>query len=108
MLFSLLWRRLPTASLYPGSSPQIYFIWTLLYFPFKLEPAIKNKNVSIRRQDGSNIGGSGVHFPSTPGKYLADLRSRANSQQYSSIYKDQRSKIEDVERSEGKKSAQGQ
>ena len=38
--------------------------------------------------DGSNIGGSGVHFPSTPVKYLADLRSRANSQQYSSIYED--------------------
>ena len=60
------------------------------------------------REDGGNIGGSGVHFPSTQGKYLADLRSRANSQQYSSIYKDQRSKIEDIERSEGKKSAQGQ
>ena len=56
-------------------------------------------------EDGGNIGGSGVHFPSTPGKYLADLRSRANSQQYSSIYKDQRPKIEDIERSDGKKSA---
>ena len=56
-------------------------------------------------KDGSNIGGSGVHFPSTPGKYLADLRSRANSQQYSSIYEDQRPKIEDIERSDGKKSA---
>ena len=40
------------------------------------------------REDGSNIGGSGIHFPSAPGKYLADLRSRANSQQYSSIYED--------------------
>ena len=59
-------------------------------------------------KDGGNIGGSGVHFPSTPGKYLADLRSRANSQQYSSIYEDQRPKIEDIERSDGKKSAQGQ
>ena len=57
---------------------------------------------------GGNIGGSGIHFPSTPGKYLADLRSRANSQQYSSIYEDQRPKIEDTERSDGKKSAQGQ
>ena len=56
-------------------------------------------------EDGGNIGGSGVHFPSTPGKYLADLRSRANSQQYSSIYEDQRPKIEDIERSDGKKSA---
>ena len=39
-------------------------------------------------EDGGNIGGSGIHFPSVPGKYLADLRSRANSQQYSSIYED--------------------
>ena len=29
--------------------------------------------------DGDEIGGSGVHFPSTPVKYLADLRSRANT-----------------------------
>ena len=64
--------------------------------------------VNKRTQDGGNIGGSGVHFPSTPGKYLADLKSRANSQQYSSIYEDQRPKIEDTERSDGKKSAQGQ
>ena len=56
-------------------------------------------------EDGGKIHGSGVHFPSTPVKYLADLRSRANSQQYSSIYEDQRPKIEDIERSEGKKSA---
>ena len=62
------------------------------------------KKVSIE-EDGGNIGGSGVHFPSTPGKYLADLRSRANNQQYSSIYEDQRPKIEDIERSDGKKSA---
>ena len=39
-------------------------------------------------EDGGNIGGSRIHFPSAPGKYLADLRSRANSQQYSSIYDD--------------------
>ena len=56
-------------------------------------------------EDGSNIGGSGVHFPSTQGKYLADLRSRVNSQWYSSIYEDQRPKIEDIERSDGKKNA---
>ena len=56
-------------------------------------------------EDGGNIGGSGIHFPSAPGKYLADLRSRANSQQYSSIYEDQRPKIEDIERSDGKTSA---
>ena len=30
-------------------------------------------------EDGSEIGGSRVHFSSTPVKYLADLRSRANS-----------------------------
>ena len=64
------------------------------------------RHLSLRgREDGGNIGGSGVHFPSTPGKYVADLRSRANSQQYSSIYEDQRPKIEDIERSDGKKSA---
>ena len=56
-------------------------------------------------EDGGSIGGSGVHFPSMPVKYLADLRSRANSQQYSSIYEDQRPKIDDIERSDGKKSA---
>ena len=56
-------------------------------------------------EDGGDIGGSGVHFPSTPVKYLADLRSRVNSQQYSSICEDRRPKIEDIERSGGKKSA---
>ena len=66
------------------------------------------KKIIDETEDGGNIGGSGVHFPSTPGKYLADLRSRVNSQQYSSIYEDQRPKIEDIERSDGKKSAQGQ
>ena len=69
---------------------------------------LKRSYTLLLEEDGSNIGGSGVHFPSTPGKYLADLRSRANSQQYSSIYEDQRPKIEDIERSDGKKSAQGQ
>ena len=56
-------------------------------------------------EDGGEIGGSGVHFPSTPVKYLVDLRCRANSQQYSSIYEDQRPKIEDIKRSDSKKSA---
>ena len=56
-------------------------------------------------QDGGEIGGSRVHFPSMPVKYLADLRSRANSQRYSNIYEDRRPKIEDIERSDGKKSA---
>ena len=55
-------------------------------------------------EDGSKIGGRGVHFPSAPVKHLADLRKRANSQQYSSIYEDRRTKIEDIERSDGKKS----
>ena len=55
-------------------------------------------------EDGGKIGGSRVHFPSTPVKYLADLRSRVNSQWYSGIY-DRRPKIEDIERSDGKKSA---
>ena len=59
----------------------------------------------LEGEDGGEIGGSGVHFPSTPVKYLADLRSRANSQWYSSIYEDRRPKIEDIERSDGKKSA---
>ena len=57
-----------------------------------------------RGEDGGEIGGSRVHCPSTPVKQLADLRSRANSQQYSSIYEDQRQKIEDIERYDNKKS----
>ena len=59
------------------------------------------------QEDGGNIGGSRIHFPSTPEKYLADLRSRANSQQYSSIYEDQRPKIEDIERSDGETTKPG-
>ena len=55
-------------------------------------------------EDGGDIGGSGVHLPSAPVKHLADLRNRANSQWYSSIYEDRRPKIEDIERSDGKKS----
>ena len=66
---------------------------------------VKKKSLVFLWEDGGNIGGSRVHFPSTPGKYLADLRSRANRQQYSSIYEDQRPKIEDIERSDSKKSA---
>ena len=55
--------------------------------------------------EGGKIGGSRVHFSSMPVKHLADLRSRANSQRYSSIYEDRRPKIEGIERSDGKKSA---
>ena len=58
-----------------------------------------------RWEDGGKIGGSGVHFPSAPVKHLADLRNRANSQWYSSIYEDRRPKIEGTERSDSKKSA---
>ena len=56
-------------------------------------------------EDGSEIGGSEVHFPSTPVKHLADLMRRANSQRYSSIYEGRRPKIEDIEGSDHKKSA---
>ena len=63
------------------------------------------KNLFPAEEDGGKIGGSRVHFPSTPVKHLAHLRSRTNSQQYSSIYEDRRPKIEDIERSDGKKSA---
>ena len=54
-----------------------------------------------RGEDGREIGGSRVHFPSMPVKHLAHLRSRANSQRYSSIYEDRRQKIEGIERSDG-------
>ena len=56
-------------------------------------------------EDSGEIGGSRVHLPSTPVKHLAGLRNRTNSQRYSSIYEDRRPKIEDIERSDGKKSA---
>ena len=50
---------------------------------------------------GGKIGGSGVHFPSAPVKRLADLRNRANSQQYSRIYEDRRpNTVEAIERSD--------
>ena len=71
---------------------------------FKKITCLKKK-VSAVPEDGGEIGGSGVHFPSAPVKHLADLRNRVNSQRYSSIYEDQRPKIEDIERSDGKKSA---
>ena len=66
---------------------------------------IQNKNGHQGQEDGGEIGGSRVHFPSTPVKHLADLRNRVNSQWYSSIYEDQRPKIEDIERSDSKKRA---
>ena len=79
-------------------SPESFNQLTSICFSYRM-------TIIVFGEDGGNIGGSGVHFPSTPGKYLADLRSRANSQQYFSIYEDQRPKIEDIERSDSKKSA---
>ena len=40
---------------------------------------LKTTSISLllRQEDGGEIGGSRVHFPSMPVKYLADLRSRA-------------------------------
>ena len=46
-------------------------------------------------------------LPLNAREYLADLRSRANSQQYSSIYEDQRPQIEDIERSDGETTKPG-
>ena len=58
------------------------------------------------REDGSEVGGSTVTFPLAPLKRLADLRNRANSRRYSSIYEDRTPKIvEDIERSDGRRSA---
>ena len=77
--------------------------------PFSFSAAIsvlRHLEYSLKGlEDGGEIGGSGVHFPSTPVKHQADLRNRANSQRYSSIYEDRRPKIEVIERSDGKKSA---
>ena len=66
---------------------------------------ILNEKIRETREDGGQIGGSRVHFPSTPVKHLADLRNRANSQWYSRIYEDCRPNIEDIQRCDGKKSA---
>ena len=70
----------------------------MLLFENILRTAVKKGS---REEDGGEIGGSRVHFPSTPVKHLAELRSRANSQRYSSIYEDLRPKTEDIERSHG-------
>ena len=50
-----------------------------------MKEKLKNNNM-VFGEDGGKIGERGVHFPSTPVKHLADLRNRANSQRYSSIY----------------------
>ena len=54
---------------------------------------------------GGEIGGSRVHFHYASVKCLADPRNRVNSQQYSSIYEDRRPKIEDIERSDDRKTS---
>ena len=75
---------------------------------FSFQMYTKAENVPMKNhvlEDGSEISGSRAHFPSTPVKHLDDLMNRANSQRYSSIYEDRRQKIEDIERSDGKKSA---
>ena len=66
---------------------------------------IKTYRAEVPLEDGGEIGGSTVNFPSAPVKRLADLKNRVNSQWYSSIYEDQRPKIEDIEILDGKKSA---
>ena len=73
--------------------------------PIRISADLSKETLQNSVEDGGEIGGSRVHFPSTPVKHIDDLRSRANSQQYSSIYEDRRPKIEDIERSDGKKSA---
>ena len=77
----------------------------ILQGKYEKDPVPGFKKFIVALSDGGEIGGSGVHFPPMPVKYLADLRSRVNSQQYSSIYEDRRPRIEDIERSDGKKSA---
>ena len=92
----------------PGHKCEVLYSCASSHWPnsseIKLVQFIKSK-CRTRGEDGGEIGGSRVHFPSTPVKHLADLRSRANSQWYSSIYEDWRPKIEDIERYDGKKSA---
>ena len=88
-----------SAPIQPGSG-------TLRHLAFpKIEITFEREEIWTLGEDGGEIGGSGVHFPSTPVKYLVDLRSRANSQRYSSIYEYQRPKIEAIEKSDCKKSA---
>ena len=85
-----------------SENPHEAILMGLFYAVQKLDLKIKLQSCW---EDGGKIGGSRVHFPSAPVKHLADLRNRANSQRYSSIYEDQRPKIEDIERSDSKKNA---
>ena len=57
-------------------------------------------------EDGRQDSWEQSPLPLAPVNRLADLRNRANSQLHSSIYEDQRPKmVEDIEKSDGKKSA---
>ena len=80
-------------------------MYLYIMYLFYIEHLFKKTSILDFWEDGGEIGGSGVHFPSAPVKNIADLRNRVNSQQYSSIYEDRRPKIEDIERSDSKKSA---
>ena len=88
--------------MYAYMSVRVY-IWVQRYkrIQHHFQNIFNGKNL----EDGGETGGSRVHFPLAAVKHIADLRNRANSQRYSSIYEDRRPKIEDIERSEGKKSA---
>ena len=72
---------------------------------------VHDLNAPIKRQkSGGKMAARYVGAESTSPwalvKRLADLKNRANSQLYSSIYEDQRPKIlEDIAKSDGKKSA---
>ena len=63
------------------------------------------KNVLGACRRCGEMDGSRIHSSLAPVKRLAALRNRVNSQRYSSIYEDRRPKIEDIERSDSKKSA---
>ena len=60
-------------------------------------------NSFMESEEGSKLGGRGVHFPPHTGKTPSQsLRNRVNSQGYPSIYEDWRPKIvEDIEKSYG-------
>ena len=56
-------------------------------------------------KDGGEMAGSRVHVPSALVKRLPDLRNRAKNQRNFSIYEDLRPKIEDIERSDDRKTS---
>ena len=71
----------------------------------ELDCRLNNSEECGPGREKSETNPSNHHFPSTPVKHLADLRIRANSQRYSSIYEDWRPKIEDIERSDDRKTS---